>query len=140
MSHGVKPSWMASVSQHLGKIAVAFAIASLFVGWLALNVQSRRQMAPTGIVTVRDYFERFGDPRFVRFVNHRGDRYYEFGGPMPALWTLPSSGPSYIFDEQGRFVDWHADPGDAPDFYTKWELDETGLIPIESIKEQFGVE
>jgi hypothetical protein len=89
-----------------------------FALWIGAKVYDARSISPRNVATVRDYFDRFGEPRRIQIVQRDGEKYYEFTGELPSTWLLilPSAPPAYIFNEQGLFADWCRDPGDSPAF------------------------
>jgi hypothetical protein len=97
---------------------------------------------PEGILTVEDYFLRFGEPSFVRMVERDGQSYYEFNGFVdPPWWCLavPSGPPAYIFDERGKFIEWCADPGDGAPYRRRWPLRSTDEVNVASVKRKFDL-
>jgi hypothetical protein len=121
------------------------------IGWTALillpiayvvgsEVYFARSISPRGVLTVRDFFGRFGEPRRIRMVERDGQTYYEFTGHLPAGLVLatPSAAPAYIFSTNGQFVAWCADPGDTPGFRSTWQLQSTNQVEIGAVRERFG--
>jgi hypothetical protein len=126
------------------RISRSSLISILVVGllaayWAGSEFYYARSIAPREIGTVEDYFDRFGEPRFVRMVERDGESYYEFNGHPPRAYViaLPSGPPAYIFDSDGRFVAWCADPGDTPSFRHQWPLQSTNLLDVTSIRAMF---
>ncbi len=118
------------------------AIACLFgvVMWYAASeVHHAKTATPAGVVTVRDFFHRFGEPRRVQLVSHRGAEYYCFTGRLPLAWSLaiPSGPPVYIFDANGNFVTWCLDPADRPKFQRDWPLLGAGDVAVGAVREKF---
>ena len=112
--------------------------------WVGSEVYYARSIRPTGVRDVAGYFQRFGEPRSVRLVERDGQSYYEFTGrgPWPSmlvLVVLPSSLPAYVFDEQGKFVEWSSDPGDQPSYRSRWPLAGADGVDVTVVKEKFGV-
>jgi hypothetical protein len=123
------------------------------VGWTAVillpiayvvgsEVHYARSISPHGVSTVRDFFDRFGEPRRVRMVQRDGQSYYEFTGRLPSGFALaaPSASPAYVFDEQGCFTAWCRDPGDIPSYRQTWPLQSTNHVEIGLIRERFGLQ
>ena len=98
-----------------------------------------RSISPHGVSTVRDFFDRFGEPRRVRMVQRDGQSYYEFTGRLPSGFVLatPSAPPAYVFDEQGQFAAWCRDPGDIPSYRQTWPLQSTNQVEIGLVRERF---
>jgi hypothetical protein len=126
----------------LRKFAPTLLVIIILLGyWVGSEIYHARSISPSGISTVADFFQRFGEPRFIRPVHREGNTYYELGGraPSPSLFVFPSSAPAYIFDEQGRFVEWCSDPGDTPSYRQRWPLTDTNKIEPATFKEKFGI-
>jgi hypothetical protein len=97
---------------------------------------------PGGILTVSDYFKRFGEPSFVRMLERDGHGYYEFTGRVDQPWwclSLPSDAPACLFDERGKFVEWCADPRDESSYRKRWSLKSAGKVAVDDIKRKFGL-
>jgi hypothetical protein len=116
-------------------------IVGLAAYWIGANVHYARSISPKGISTVRDLFNRFGEPRRIQMVERDGQVFYEFTGQWPSRWVmaLPSDPPAYVFDEQGRYVDWCSDPGDAPSYRRIWLLQSTNLFEAGVVRQKFGL-
>jgi hypothetical protein len=115
----------------------------LLAGWIGIYSHYIRSISPEGVRSVADYFQRFGEPARVRQVQLHDQVYYELQGHLPSKLVmsvvLPSSPPSYIFDERGNFVEWCADPGDAHAFMQRWPTSETGRVEVVTFKRRFGL-
>ncbi len=109
--------------------------------WIVSEVHYAMSISPRGISTVRDFFDRFGEPRRVRMVQRDGQSYYEFTGQLPSAWSaaVPSAPPAYLFDEQGRLAGWCRDPGDAPSYRRTWQLQSTNQVEIGLVRQKFGL-
>lgn len=71
---------------------------------------------------MREFVERFGDPSAVYVVSRGGTSHFELVGKMPGplSFALPSAPAVYVFDPEGRLVDWCGDPGNDPRHRQKW--------------------
>ena len=118
----------------------AAVIGGLAAYWIGSEVHYARSISPAGISTVREFFDRFQQPRRIRMVERDGQSYYEFTGHLPSAWiiALPSSPPAYVFDEQGRLVSWCSDPGDAPSHRRTWPLRSTNDVELGVVRQKFG--
>src|SRR5262245_9014457 len=116
-------------------------IGGLAAYWIGSEVRHARSILPKGIRTVRDFFDQFGEPQRIRMVEHNGQSFYEFTAQLPGAWSaaLPSSAPAYVFDEQGQFVVWCRDPGEAPSYRRSWALQRTNQVEIGVVKQKFGI-
>ena len=122
------------------------------LGWTALivlpvsyvlgsEIYYARSISPKGVSTVRDFFDRFGEPQRIRMVEHQGRICYEFTGHLPSAWVaaFPSEAPAYVFDEQGSFVGWCSDPGDAPSHRRTWHLQSTNRVEVGIVRKKLGM-
>ena len=67
------------------QILIVGALLGLVVGYpVASEIYYHRSISPQGISTVRDFFNRFGEPRRVHMVQRDGQSYYEFTGRLPS--------------------------------------------------------
>jgi len=114
----------------------------LFACWSGDHYREITQ--PTGLKSIGDYYQRFGEPTSVLKIQVKGVTYYRVVGHIPKSaftnFRMPSSRPAYLFDEFGRYVDWCEDPGD--DSYP-WPKDwnSTGEpIDLKTFEKQFGIE
>jgi hypothetical protein len=122
-------------------LVIVATIGGLAAYWIGSEVHHAHSISPKNIATVRDFIERFGEPRHIRMVQRDGQSYYEFTGQLPSSWSVivPSAGPAYVFDEQGRFTTWCRDPGDAPSYRRTWPLQGTNHVEIGLVRERIGL-
>ena len=121
-------------------ILVIVACIGILVAYcLGSTIYYEHSISPKGILTVRDFFDRFGEPRSVNIVTRDGQSYYEFTGQLPswALLVVPSAPPSYIFDEHGRYVAWCSDPGDTINYRQQWPRQNAGGVEISTVCKKF---
>jgi hypothetical protein len=126
----------------LGKFFVWTAAILLPIAYLVgSEIYYLHSISPHGVSTVRDFFDRFGEPRRVRMVQRDAQSYYEFTGRLPSglILAAPSAPPAYVFDEQGRFVTWCRDPGDIPGHRQTWRLQSTSEVEIGLVRDRFGL-
>lgn len=122
-------------------VAVA-VIGGLAAYWIGSETYYARSISPQGITTVTQYFQRFGDPHGVHRIERDGKSYYMlFGrGPSPLVFALPSSPPTYVFDDRGAFVEWCPDRGETQSGYNqRWPLTETGRVDVGTFRQRFGL-
>ena len=101
--------------------AILILLGLAAIGWFSLAaVEARRLRPPTSARTLPSFLSVM--PRPERFEIHvAGDRRYLLVvGRLPALLTLPSGPPVYVFDTSGKLLDWTADSGDDPRFVERW--------------------
>ena len=109
--------------------------------WLGSEFLYAARIRPSGIHTMADHFRRFGEPRFVYEVQRDGSTFYEFTGFSPAappLLAVPSSPPAYIYDSNGRFVDWCSDPGDQPKHRQTWPRVSSTSLDIQAVRQRLS--
>lgn len=119
----------------------AAIIGGIAAYWIGSEVYYARSISPKSISTVREFFDRFGEPPRIRMVERGGQSYYEFTGRLPSRWlfAFPSAPPVYVFDEQGRFAGWCSDPGDAPSYRSTWPLQSTNQVEVGVVRQKFGL-
>jgi len=105
------------------------------------EVRYARRISPHGMLTVRDYIDRLGEPRRIHMVQREGKSYYEFTGPLASGFPLvmQSGPPAYVFDQEGRFTDWCSDPDDSPSHRRAWPLQSTNPASVEQLKQKLGL-
>lgn len=99
-----------------------------------------RRIVPEEVVDVPTFIERFGEPCDILSVRRDRRDFYEFVGHWPSgfVAALPSSPPAYVFDEQGRLVDWCPDPGDQPEHRRRWPLQSATSLNLVSVREKIA--
>ena len=70
-------------------------------------------------VTIQQLEKNFGVKLEVRCVTAKGRDYILATAPM-VEWALQSGPPMYVFDSQGRLLDYTLDSGDDPAFMNRW--------------------
>jgi hypothetical protein len=98
-------------------LSVPFVVCILYFGSLLYN---HVRVVPTGVETVQDFYQRYGNPPKVESINVSGRRYYRITGEIPAPLGFPKGSPLYVFDDTGRLVDWTAESGNDPSFSSRW--------------------
>ena len=80
-----------------------------------------RARPPEGLATL-EQFRRWKGAAVIRqgTFESAGRTYTVMMGP--AGRSLPSGPAAYLFDEQGRFIDWSSDIGDAPSYRLHFDL------------------
>ena len=80
-----------------------------------------RARPPEGLATLEE-FRRWKGAAVIRqgTFESAGKTYAVIMGP--AGRSLPSGPAAYLFDDQGRFVDWSSDMGDAPSYRYHFDL------------------
>jgi len=123
-------------------LGVAAIMGALVAYWIGSEIYYSRSISPKGVSTVAEYVHQFGEPRAVHQIGRDGKTYYMiFGrGPSPLVFALPSSPPTYVFDDAGRFVEWCPDRGETQSGYNqRWPLTESGRVDVGTFKQRFGL-
>jgi len=125
------------VKKALAPLAVLLFLASVVT---ISELQYAASIQPTGVRTLADHIVRFGNPRFIFRVGPKEGTFFELrgfpGGARP-LFAFPSSPPAYVYDADGRLIDWCADPGDHATHSTKWPRLSNTPIDIQTFRKQF---
>jgi hypothetical protein len=69
--------------------------------------------------TIQQLEKDFGVKLEVRHVTTKGRDYILATAPL-MRWATPSGPPMYVFDSEGRLLDYTLDSGDDPRFMEKW--------------------
>ena len=118
---------MKRINVVLGVILVVCLVAACFY--------SERKSAaivrpPPGATNLVAFLELQSQPYEICKFVYSGKTHLEvIGKPVILLFSPPSGPPAYIFDENGRIVDWCRDIGDNPSFIKKWG-DFSNAVPI----------
>ena len=123
------------------KLLICALMAFLPVYWIGSEFYYAHSIRPGDQFTVADYFRRFGEPRYV-FRHRRGEIvFYEFQARLrsPFILAIPSSTPSYVFEESGRMADWCRDPGDNPSWFERWPRTKSDEVDMATIRKEYGL-
>lgn len=132
-----KAAWLFLVLVLIGSgVIFSFRIASE-------NYWSR-YILPGDMTHVTQYFTRFGEPHFVIEFQREGEQYFEFHSKRPSsTWELllapVSSKPCYLFNAQGEFIAWSADPHDDPDYSGSAGAVKREEVSLAEVKRKFGL-
>ena len=96
-------------------------VVVLIGGYLTAEFVSHRRVNPTGHASnLNEYLGWRPSAEQFAAVEVDGKPHVIAYGPMSS-WLMLSSGPSaYVFDDNGRLVDWSSDIGDDPQFDERW--------------------
>jgi len=93
----------------------------LAMGYMAAEIHWTRINSPIGkFTTVAGYLAQGRMPSRVEVCSIRGGDFWVAFAPMDSGLALPSGPAAYVFDDQGRLVDWSADTGDDSRFTNNW--------------------
>ncbi len=112
----------ASKVASLGRVAWPLVFVSLLAtGYIAAEICWTRINSPVGrFTTVAGYLAQGRMPSRVELCSIRGGDFWVAYAPMNYGLALPSGPAAYVFDDQGRLVDWSADTGDDSRFTFNW--------------------
>jgi hypothetical protein len=100
-------------------------------------------ISPTGVHTINDFIQRFGEPRTFNLCERDGRTYYEFIGirHYPFSLSIPSNSPRYVFDAHGNFVDWYSGLSEEKtyQFDKRWQRSTNGPVPFSDVKQKLGL-
>jgi hypothetical protein len=95
--------------------------------------KERRQLAPpVGVTDLSDFAEAMPPPSRWELVRHDGDEYVAWFGHLSGPFEVPSGRSYYLFDRQGKLVDWKPETGegDSVDTFLK-ESSALGAITLD---------
>jgi hypothetical protein len=98
-------------------ISTPFVVALIYVTSVLYN---NERVVPRGVVTIQDFYARYGNPPHVDSFAINGRTFYRVIGEIPAPLAFPKGSPQYIFDGSGRLVDWTSAAQGDPDFQARW--------------------
>jgi hypothetical protein len=106
---------------NIGAIALTFCV---LIYWAFSEIYWARYVSADNATTLIQLQNKFISSLPFR-KNIEGKSYFILKGPLPPFYILsfPSSHPIYVFDADGRLIDWRRDPGDLSDsdpFMKKW--------------------
>ena len=101
---------------------VILAVAGL-AGFIAVEAWLHWRVVPGGHAsTLREYLAWQPGASQFRAVDRSGNGHLIAYGKTSGI--VPSGPSAYVFDAQGKMVDWSADVGDDPLFNQKWKSQE----------------
>lgn len=129
---------MASRRQRILGWTTAIAFAAAYV--IGSEVYYLESIKPKEVRDIRGYFNRFGEPKSARVITLDAQTYYELTGHLPKWYVFahPSSPPAYIFDANGKFIDWCYDPGDVPSHYQRWPQPNSNSVEFAEVRRRSG--
>lgn len=107
---------------HKRRKATLWLLALIYpVAWLVSELRWTHINDPTDRFTnVTRYLAGSRQPSRVTRVRLEKKTYYIAYSPTDSWLATPSSPAAYVFDDQGKMVEWSADPGDDLAFQSKW--------------------
>jgi hypothetical protein len=87
---------------------------------------------PKGKFTnVTEYLSVGRQPSRIGRIEKDGETFFIAYSPMDSWLALPSGPAAYVFDKDGRMIDWSRDTGEDPDFGRKWLHSKQAEITID---------
>lgn len=103
------------------KLIPAILILVLPCAWLLSEIRWSRINNPSGrFDNLQEYLEHGRYSERVIRVEKNGNAFFITHSPMDTWLAAPSGPAAYVFDENGRLVDWSNDMGDDPSFRKRW--------------------
>lgn len=115
-------------------LSVPFVVGILYFGSVLYN---HERVVPRGVVTVQDFYQRYGNPPRVESLYVTGRPYYRIIGEIPAPLGFPKGNPIYIFDSTGQLVDWTGESLADPDFDQRWNNSRPQAMDVSYFLEKF---
>ncbi len=103
--------------------------------WYAKHVHPREMK------TIEEFYIKFSSSNGGRIIKIDGTPFLVVRGVDQPWWctALPSSRPEYLFDNEGKFIDWCLDPGDCPKCQKKWPLKNSIILKDKEIREFYNL-
>jgi hypothetical protein len=94
-------------------------VLGLFGEWLIWCEVFYESVKPAG-PSLADHLARRPPATRREIVTSKGEEFLILTGESSMLPRFPSGDPVYVFDRQGKLVDWTSDNGDSPKFFERW--------------------
>lgn len=109
----------------------------LVLVWLGSIVYHNWRVEPRGVVTITDFYVRYGDPPIVEKFLIQFQTYYKIIGEIPAPLAFPKGPPHYVFDSRGYLVDWTPEIDLDPEFASQWRGEDHRKLVTAEFLERF---
>jgi hypothetical protein len=117
---------------------IVFFLPVLLVAlWVGSIFYHSERVVPRDVVTLRDYYERYGNPTNASTFRLSGVVYYRLTGEIAAPLAFPDGPPQYIFDYLGRLDDWSPEYRTDPEFQQKWSASGERTVTIPELLDRF---
>ena len=106
----------------------------LIVLLVALNRLHYSTITPTAQCNIQEFSERVHFSHLWKYTQKDQVRYLAMGEPTP-VWVLPvpSGSPLYVFDPEGKLVEWIEEYGNSPKDRARWDLSSCQEITLEQV-------
>ncbi len=105
--------------------------------WVGSIFYHSERVIPRDVVTLQDYYRRYGDPTNASTFRQRGVVYYRIIGEISAPLAFPDGPPQYVFDYLGRLDDWTPEYRKDPEFQKKWTASDERVVSIPELLQRF---
>jgi len=109
----------------------------LACGWLLSEIRWGRVNDPHGkFATASEYLAAGRAPSRVVRVQKDNAAFLVAYGPKDTWLAIPSGPAAYVFDRNGKLIDWTWDSGDDPGFQSRWTQrgsESTTVVELESL-------
>jgi hypothetical protein len=106
-------------------VVLGTALVLLFappIYWFSSQWYWRSYVSPPKSFRHSEYTKFYGEPYREFSRDREGASFQIVYGQMPSsyLFVHASGHPAYVFDDNGKMVDWSSDVGDDNAFISKW--------------------
>ena len=91
--------------------AICFLMIALFVGGEIHHSLAVRP--PEKVTDFKSYLEWASEPKELNLLDENGTKILVATGRIANYCALPSGPPQYVFDTQGKMIDWISDSGEG---------------------------
>lgn len=99
---------------HRTETVVLAAVLALLLGYTLEVRRERNQLAPPrGIERLSEFAKIAPPPRWLGLVRHDGNDYVSWYGEHSGPFDVPSGPSCYLFDNNGKLIDWQPETGDG---------------------------
>ena len=103
--------------------------------WVISEIRWAEINSPDGKFTnVTEYLAQDRKPVSIKKIEKEGNVYFIAFGPLDSWLAAPSGPAAYVFDADGKMVDWAGDSGEADDFNSRWPWPERKDSDLEELK------
>jgi len=103
------------------QIILLLTAGAFFFLWIGYTfTAAQRAVPPPDVRRWEDYLAEMPQPRsFMLIQMFTGEEFLLAVGPKPKT-PFAKGPPMYVFDREGRMIDWTADSGEDADFTKQW--------------------
>lgn len=105
--------------------------------WVASIFYHSERVIPRNVITVQDFYRRYGDPLKASTFQKTGASYYRVVGEISAPLAFPAGPPHYIFDYLGRLDAWTPEYNKDAEFQKKWHSTDERDVSIPDFLTRF---